>query len=449
MTTSEHEPVPTYRFWGSRKPPKSRSEFWSTAVAQPTAAAASEAAEGSGKVATLRVYGPIDSWGGWFGVSAKDVAGALEELPSDVEEIRLRINSPGGDVFEGMAILNMLRAHRATVVAVVDGIAASIASFLATGCDETVMSPGTQLMVHDASGFCFGQAKDMRKQAEALDSVSDSIASIYAEAAGGTTEDWRAVMVEETWYTAAEALEAGLADRVGVVKDEGESATAGEPDADPSDLEDRFDLSIFNYAGRTHAPAPKLPSAPRPGNPNTLERGSAVAFTDEQLTTMRQELGLAEDADEATIVAAMSEALGERADAPATPTAGPAPTPAAPAAPSAQVASAPGTMVIDSSAWDAQQERIKRLEAADTKRRREERDQIVDQAVKDGKFRADRKDHWKRLWDADPEGTRQVIDGLTKGVVPVNELGHASDDEHDIDDEFAHLFPPVRSGKEG
>jgi len=409
----------------------------------------------SSKVATLRLYGPI--YDGWFGVSAKAVGAALDQL-GDAEEIRVRINSPGGDVAEATAILNMLRAHGARVVAVVDGVAASAASFLAAGCEETVMSPGTQMMVHDASGICLGQAKDMRKMAEALDSFSNSIASIYAEATGGTTAEWREVMVEETWYTADEAVEAGLADRVGVVKDAGKTETAVDPDGDGDcDFEDRvaarFDLSVFNHAGRADAPAPRLPSAPRPGNPNTLERGSAVAFTDEQLTTMRQELGLAEDADEATIVAAVSEALSERADAPAAPTAGPAPTPAAPAAPAAAPAAqpsatTPGTMIIDSSAWEAQQERIKRLEAADVKRRRDERDQVVDQAVTDGKFRADRKDHWKRLWDADPEGTRQVIDGLTKGVIPVDELGHATDDDID-DDELAYLYGPPAGAPKG
>ena len=436
--SSDRPPEPTYRFWGTRRPPKNRSEFWAVAV-EPRAA--SEVSDS--KVATLRMYGPIDSWGGYFGISAKDVAGALDSLPDDVEEVRVRINSPGGDAWEGMAILNMLRAHKVRAVAVVDGMAASAASFVAAGCDETVMSPGTQMMIHDASGFCLGQATDMRKVAEALDSCSDSIASIYAEATGDSREEWRAVMVEETWYTADEAVEAGLADRVAVVADPGETATAGEPEA--GRLADQFDLSFFNYAGRDHAPAPhKPPSASAVGSVNTSERGPAVAFTDEQLTTMRQDLGLAEDADEATIVAAMSEALTERADPPVSTSASGQPAPAAPppaAQPAKPTATAAGTMVIDQSAWDEQQTRIQRLEAQDAKRRVEQRDQVIAQAVADGKFKGDRKDHWKRLWDADPEGTRSVIDGLTKGVIPTNELGYAGDDEAEFD-EFAHLFAP-------
>lgn len=452
MSESETFPEPTYRFWGQRKPPMNRSEFWNASTEGGDTSSDSSTAD---KVATMRMYGPIDSWGGYWGISAKDVSAALNSLPDGVNEIRVRINSPGGDASEGMAILNMLRAHPAKVVAVVDGMAASAASFLAAGVDETVMSPGTQMMVHDASGLSLGQAKDMRKMAEALDSYSNSIASVYAGATGESVEDWRATMVAETWYTADEAVAAGLADRVQVVKDTARTSSTGgdqpaEGDAAPAS--NRFDLSIFNYAGRENAPAPKPPAASASGSVNTSERGSAVAFTAEQLTTMRQDLGLAGDADEATIVAALSEALTERADpvaSPPTPPAAqpvadtviPVPSAAAPAAPSK-----PGTMVIDSSAWDAQQERIQRLEAADVKRRREERDQVIAKAVGEGKFHADRSEHWARLWDADPEGTRQILDGLTRGVVPLNELGHGGgDDGSSVDDEFAHMFPPAYS----
>lgn len=424
------EPVPTYRFWGSRKPPMDRSEFWSV----------TNATEGDSKVATVRIHGPIDSWGGPWGVSERDVSDALDAMPDDVEEIRVRINSPGGNAFDGVNILNMFRAHKARVVAVVDGLAASAASFIAAGADETVMSPGSQMMIHDAAGLALGQAKDMRKMAEALDSTSNSIASIYAGKTGGTTEEWRAEMVEERWYTADESVEAGLADRVEVVPDEGSKPKAK--------VENGFDLSIFNYAGREHAPAPRPPAASASGSVNTSERGSAVAFTAEQLTNMRQDLGLAGDADEATIVAALSEALSERADPPAPPPTPPV-QPAAgvipqPSAAQPPAPAKPGTMVIDSSAWDAQQERIQRLEAADTKRRRDERDQVIAQAVSEGKFHRDRSEHWARLWDADPEGTRQILDGLTRGVVPLNELGHGGgDDGSAVDDEFAHMFPPA------
>jgi ClpP class serine protease len=91
-------------------------------------------------VATLRIYDVIDSWGGDWGISANEVAQALDQI-GDVEEIRVRLNSPGGEVFEGIAIMNLLRSHPARVTAVVDGLAASAASFLATSADDTTMGP--------------------------------------------------------------------------------------------------------------------------------------------------------------------------------------------------------------------------------------------------------------------------------------------------------------------
>lgn len=221
---------PLYRFWGRQKPERSA----------PSAMADVVSAEDG--VATLRIYDPIDSWGGEWGVSAKEFAKALDTLPDDTTEIRLHINSPGGEVYEGLAILNLLRNHDARFVAVVDGLAASAASFIAAGADEVVMGKNTQLMIHDAWGLCVGAAIDMRDMADRLDKISDNIASVYADKAGGTKADWRGFMLAETWYDAEEAVTAGLADVV-------------EGEADPA-AKNRFDLSIFQHAGREDAPPP-------------------------------------------------------------------------------------------------------------------------------------------------------------------------------------------------
>lgn len=195
-------------------------------------------------VATFRLYDPVDSWGDWWGTSAKEFAEALDQLPADVVEIRLHINSPGGEVFEAIAILNALRAHKARFVAVVDGLAASAASFIAAGADELVMAPNSELMIHDAWGLCVGNAADMVVMAELLDHLSDNVASVYAAKAGGSVEEWRASMQRETWFSASEAVDAGLADRISEP-----ATTEGQPS-------NRFDLSIFTYAGRSHAPTP-------------------------------------------------------------------------------------------------------------------------------------------------------------------------------------------------
>lgn len=199
-------------------------------------------------VATLRLYDPIDSWGGEWGVSAKEFAAVLSALPADTGTIRLHLNSPGGEVFEAVAILNMLREHRARVVAVVDGLAASAASFLAAGSDEVIMGRNTQLMIHDAWGLAIGDAAVMRDVADRLDRISENVASVYASRNAATAGvDWRAAMLAETWFSAEEAVAAGLADSIAGAQDSG--------------AQNRFDLSSFRYAGRAQAPDPQIKPA--------------------------------------------------------------------------------------------------------------------------------------------------------------------------------------------
>ncbi|HWO64629.1 MAG TPA: head maturation protease, ClpP-related [Umezawaea sp.] len=204
----------------------------------------------------LYLYDPIDSYGGYWGVSAREFVEALAALPANTNEIRLHINSPGGEVFEGIAIANALRNHPARVVAVVDGLAASAASFVATAADEVIMGQNTEMMIHDAWGICIGPAEDMDKMSERLKALSDNIASIYQAKAGGDVADWRALMLAETWYSADEAVAAGLADSV---------ASAPAP-AEPAAAAAAFDLEgMFTYPGRAAAPPPA--AAVRPATP--------------------------------------------------------------------------------------------------------------------------------------------------------------------------------------
>jgi ATP-dependent protease ClpP protease subunit len=192
-----------YRFHG-RNRPQDRTR---TPVYDQAAAAVADG------VATLRIYDPIDSWGGDWGISAKEFVNALDAI-GDVGEIQLQINSPGGEVFEALAIMNVLRAHPARVVARVDGLAASAASFIAASADELVMQPNSELMIHDGWGICVGNAADMHQTGDLLDHLSDNIASVYAEKSGGEVEDWRQLMLAETWFSADEAVTSGLADRI-------------------------------------------------------------------------------------------------------------------------------------------------------------------------------------------------------------------------------------------
>lgn len=162
----------------------------------------------SDSAAEIAIYDEI----GFYGVSASDFVRDISAIKAS--SITLRINSPGGDVFDGIAIYNSIQRHKATVTAYIDGIAASAASFIAMAADRVVMSPHSQMMIHEASGLCVGNASDMQQMADILAKSSDNIASIYAKRAGGTVEEWRARMQAETWLSDQEAVDLGLADAI-------------------------------------------------------------------------------------------------------------------------------------------------------------------------------------------------------------------------------------------
>jgi ATP-dependent Clp endopeptidase proteolytic subunit ClpP len=162
--------------------------------------------------AEIRIYDEIGlNWWG-EGVSAKQMADDLEAL--DVSTIALRINSPGGSVFEGNTIYNALRRHDATVTTYVDGLAASAASIVALAGDEVIMAPNAMMMIHDAWGFAIGNAADMRKQADTLEKVNATLVATYRGRTGKSNEEILAAMADETWFDAETAVEWGLADRV-------------------------------------------------------------------------------------------------------------------------------------------------------------------------------------------------------------------------------------------
>lgn len=162
--------------------------------------------------ATLYLYDAIDSWGGDWGVSASDVRAALTEIGSAAVE--LHINSPGGDYFEAVAIYNTLQAHAGAITVHIDGLAASAASVIAMVGERVIMGQGSQLMIHDALTMAFGNAGEIRKTADLLDQCSDDISGFYARRAGGDPAAFREAMRAETWYTADQAVAAGLADEV-------------------------------------------------------------------------------------------------------------------------------------------------------------------------------------------------------------------------------------------
>lgn len=159
--------------------------------------------------AEVHVYGDV----GDGGVTAAEFIRELAGI--DAGEITLRINSGGGQVFDGLAIHNALRSHPARVTVYVDALAASIASVIAMAGDRVIMREHSQLMIHDARSWLGDSSpQQMREYADFLDRQSDNLADVYVRRAGGTRGQWRERMRQDTWYSAAEAVAAGLADEV-------------------------------------------------------------------------------------------------------------------------------------------------------------------------------------------------------------------------------------------
>lgn len=221
--------------------------------------------------------------GGSFGVSAEDFINELNAIEAD--QIDVRINSPGGSVFDAIAIYNAIVRHPANITTYVDALAASAASIVAMAGDEVVMMVGSQLMIHDAMGGEAGNAKDMRAMAKFLDEQSDNLAGIYAVKGGEDAKYWRNLMLAETWMQSGEAVELKLADRVferPAKTESGDPSTEDPeeempeaPDIEAEDSTEDSDKSIveadveaamrkrhrltnrtFKYAGREKAPNP-------------------------------------------------------------------------------------------------------------------------------------------------------------------------------------------------
>lgn len=169
--------------------------------------------------------------GGPWGVTAGDFVSELSAVNGDVE---LHLNCPGGDVFDAVTIFNSLKQRKGTVTVVVDGLAASAASFIAQAASpgQLYMAPHSKMMIHLPFGAAMGNADDMRKTADLMDSIAVDIANIYSERSGKPADHWQNLMSQETWFSDREAVTAGLADSI-----------HGE------DITDNWDLSVYNVQG--------------------------------------------------------------------------------------------------------------------------------------------------------------------------------------------------------
>ena len=162
--------------------------------------------------ADIYIYEDVgESWFG--GVSAKQFASDLQAL-GNVSTINVRLNSYGGDVFEGLAIYRLLADHPANVVSFIDGIAASIASVIAMAGNEIRIAEAGEIMIHDAWSVAIGPAAEMRAVADRLDAVSSSIADVYAARTGQSKAQIQAWMTAETTFQSSDAVKHGFAQTV-------------------------------------------------------------------------------------------------------------------------------------------------------------------------------------------------------------------------------------------
>ena len=156
------------------------------------------------------LYGVIGDSFWTEGISAAKFRDDLKAL-GDVKIIDLRINSDGGDVFDGKAMYNLLADHPAKIIVHVDGLAASIASLIAMAGDEIRMGEGAYMMIHNPWGGAIGGSDDMRRMADLLDSVKDTVVNTYVARTKNSKNKVSQWMDEETWMTAEEALKNGFA----------------------------------------------------------------------------------------------------------------------------------------------------------------------------------------------------------------------------------------------
>lgn len=381
------------RYWGDREMPKAKTDFFGLVTTPNTG--------GDGSIATLRIYGPVDSWGGLWGVSAQDVTDVLDKLSGDVTQVIVRVNSPGGEVFEGLAILNALRAHKASMTAVVDGLAASAASIITSGLDECVMSPGAMLMIHSPWTFSIGSSTDLRKDADVLDSIERSIVSVYRDKAG--EKDWAAILAAETWLADSEAVDFGLADRVAVIADQG--ATSNAETTDPMPMPDPIVASATEFLRAT----------------TRAQRAAAAHETPDASATGDHQEGVAMSDD---INATAPDALE---DAQATPATEDADTAAA----------EDETVVLDKSTFAELQRQAAAGRDAEARAHEHAISEVLDTAIRAGKFAESRRPHFEAHLRADFEGAKQTIETLASLTTEVGfdaSADHITDKTSDTHD---------------
>lgn len=220
----------------------------------------------SGDTASIYIYDVIDAdWG----VAALSVIDAINQA-GDAKTLNVHINSPGGSVFEGRAIMAAINAFRGKTVAKIDSLCASAATSIALACNEVEIADGAHFMIHNAHGMAYGDKSALRHTADVMEKIEGAIVNDYVTKTGMTEEEIRALMDAETWYTANEAKDAGFVDRV-----------IGKSTA----------KNTWNLSAYANAPKPE-PEPPEPDNEQPQEPAPEAGFFMSAANTNRLRLAL-------------------------------------------------------------------------------------------------------------------------------------------------------------
>ena len=267
---------------GLRKDPQAEKNFGKPVVAIITP-------EGQGRVAEVYIYDVI----AWPFIEAQDI---VSQIPSDVDTINLHINSPGGSVWEGIAIFNWLLSHQAAKNVFIEGLAASMASVIAmVGDEKPHMAKSAYMMIHDPWVSITGNAEELTREADLLEKLEDTMAEIYADKSGREKDEIRQWMHAETYMSGTEAVEFGFAGSI----EEAEEEAA---------YTDKFNLKALFGSARPQPPAQR-PAAQRAASARNDNNNKETKKMNEKLRRMLEAKGLAADATDEQAQAFMEDLL--------------------------------------------------------------------------------------------------------------------------------------------
>lgn len=371
------------------------------------------------KKAEVHVYAQIGV--DFFGEGV-DPTALIEEMEAlDVDEIDVRINSPGGSAWDGLNIANAMMRHPAKITTYVDGLAASAASMIMVAGDKVVTSKYGSAMLHNAKIVAMGGVEDLRAAANQLDKLNGSIAMLYADRAGGDAPEWARAMKRESWYNADEMVAAGLAHEVdaSTERDLTEQAAASAMALVPA--------QFFAYSGRPAAPAPTAQATPsQKGTGNMADKkdiakslGLPDDASDDDIRKALAAVGLGPEDDDDDGDDGSQDDGDDNADADAGKQL---------AAAGAQ-AKAGDVVQLDKATYDSLISGAQAGAKAMTTLQAQADARVVDKAIDEGRIMPSRRDHFMALMTADRADTTDLLTKrLQPGVaVPLNEAGHSVD----------------------